>query len=75
MIVRARRNKYTGTRLMRLPEDETRLPADIRRIEHAENTGATDRSLARAIRWHRERGPAHLPAGGPNAKHMAGAWR
>jgi hypothetical protein len=33
MIMRARRNKYTGTRLMRLPEDETRQPADIRRID------------------------------------------
>jgi hypothetical protein len=33
MIESARRNKYTGTRLMRLPEDETRPPADIRRID------------------------------------------
>jgi Plant transposon protein len=31
MIVRARRSKYTGTRLVRFAEDETRPPADIRR--------------------------------------------
>jgi hypothetical protein len=33
MIVRARRDRYTGTRSVRLPEDEGRLPADIRRID------------------------------------------
>jgi hypothetical protein len=33
MIVRARRDRYTGTRSVRLPEDEGRLPADIRPID------------------------------------------
>jgi hypothetical protein len=33
MIVQARRSTYTGKRLVRLPEDETRPPADIRRID------------------------------------------
>jgi hypothetical protein len=33
MIVRARRDKYTGTRSVPLPEDDGRMPADIRRID------------------------------------------